>query len=275
LIRQSIRSTVGSWFWFVLIGTVIGAAIAFGAAVVAPSTYTARVTLLVAPTPKTTGITNSDLAVAQAYIPTLAELATIRPILDRVISQTHVSTDADAVTTHVPVGTSLLTISVSNPDAANASILANAIASELISQSAGSDSNGGLELDLTIVEPATPPIGRDGPGLPIRVALGGAIALFLTISIAFLVENVGRGAQSLGRGVGVGRRPEGLVRSQTDPDDDLDENAAYGTGFGPSSESAANQSRVSMAEAGQTAPALKRDGSGRFLASGQSKPRTS
>lgn len=191
---------------FVIVGTVLGALVAAGVAAVAPSTYTARVTILVAPAGDGTTITNSDVEVAQAYLPTLAELVTIRPILDHVVAATGLGQDSETlarvVTTHVPVGTSLLTIAVSDRDGVAASTLANGIASELGSYVApGGPATNGPRLSLTVVDPATPPSTRDGPGLAVRMALGGAIALFLTISIAFLVENAGRGAQSLGRGI--------------------------------------------------------------------------
>jgi capsular polysaccharide biosynthesis protein len=220
------RSASHPWFWFVLIGTVLGALIAAGVAIVAPSSYTARVTILVSPTPTEGRITNSDVQVAEAYIPTLAELATVRPILDRVIAATGIEMDtkalAEVVSTHVPAATSLLTISVSNRDAASAAAVANAIASELKSYApaGGPDLSNGLQLALTIVDPATAPTVRDGPGLPVRIGLGGAIALFLTLSIVFLVENVGRGAQSVGRAVeGLNERPERLRRSPSGEQD--------------------------------------------------------
>jgi capsular polysaccharide biosynthesis protein len=175
---------------------MLGAAIAFGLSVAVPPGYTAHVTILVTPAPRDTGITTSDLQVAQALIPTFAELATTRPVLDRVLSATHVPTDAEnlakSVTTSVPAGTNLLTLNVSSGDATEAAALANAIASELRAYNppGGGTANAGLTVQLTVVDPATPPITRDGPGLLVRIALGGAIALFLTVSIAFLSENL-------------------------------------------------------------------------------------
>lgn len=193
---RRLRSTARTWFWFILGGTLLGAIIALGLGIAAPPGYAAGVTLLVSPIPKDTGITNGDLQVAQGLTPTFAELATTSPILERVIRLTKVKVDvqdlAGAVTTRVPVGTSLLTISVLNEDAQQAAALANAIGAELraYAQPAGPDSNNGLQVQLTVVDPATPPTERNGPGLPVRIVLGAAIALFLTSTIAFLVENV-------------------------------------------------------------------------------------
>jgi tyrosine-protein kinase len=211
LTAQPIRSTWRGWIWFVLVGTVVGSLIAAAVAVIAPPGYTAKTTLLVAPKATDAAITKSDLDLAQAYIPTLAEFATLRPLLEKVIQATGVETDVQTLTNNVatrsPVGTSLLEVNVSNSSASNAAALANGIATELQSYASPSGStSGGANVELTVVDPATPPAVRDGPGLPVRIALGGVIALFLTMSIAFLVENVGRGAQTFGRGVdGFGR----------------------------------------------------------------------
>jgi len=232
LTAQLLRSTARTWFWFVLGGTLLGAVIAFGVAVIAPPSYTARVTILVTPAATGVPITNGDLQLAQGLTPTFAELATTKTVLDRVIASTHVSTDSERlaqdVTTHVPVGTSLLSVSVSNPDPANAAALANAIATELSTYAAptGSDASGALQVVLNVVDPATPPGTRDGPGLAVRIALGAAIALFLTISIAFLVENVGRGAQTIGRDI------ESLGRTGSAWDGDAD-GAGFGSGVEP------------------------------------------
>lgn len=196
LTAQRLRSTARTWIWFILGGTLLGLGVAFGLGLLTPPMHTARVTLLVSPTPRDTGYTSDDIAAAQAIAPTFAELATTKPVLERVIASTDIPVDvanlAEAVTTHVPVGTSLLEISVTDRDASNASRLANALASELRAYSApsGTDANPGLQEVLTVVDPATPPTVADGPSLPVKVALGGAIGLFLTLSIAFLIENI-------------------------------------------------------------------------------------
>jgi capsular polysaccharide biosynthesis protein len=210
------------WLSFVIVATVLGAVIAGAVGVIAPSGYTARVQLLVTPAPTNGTISSSDLQISQAYIPTLAELATIRPLLEKVIASSGVSIEpeqlADAVSTHVPIGTSLLDISVSNPSPGAAAALANGIADELGTFFPKEDSPTGLRLISTVVDPATPPATRDGPSLPIRAVLGGAIAMFLAISVAFLIENAGRGAQSLGRTVErVGRRPDEPIPSALSP----------------------------------------------------------
>ena len=185
-------------------GAALGAVIGLGLALISPPGYSADVTLLVAPVSKVTGVTAGDLQVAQGLTPTFAQLATTRPILDAAILATGSDVDAvelaKSVSTHVPVGTSLLTISVTGPNASDASAMANAIGAELQAYAsptipgcpgpACADPPTGLTVELTVVDPAVPPPSRNGPGLAVTMAAGAAIALFLTVSVAFLVENV-------------------------------------------------------------------------------------
>ena len=193
---RGLRAIAHTWFGFVLAGTIVGAVAAFALTTISPPPYTARVTVLVAPVPRETGITNDDLQVVRELTPTFAELTTTTPVLQRVLLTTHIASDTESlarsITTHVPAGTSLLDISVSDADPAAASALANALAAELgdYASPGPGDPVTGLQVEMTVVDPATPPISRDGPGLLIRTALGAAIAMFLTIALAFLVENI-------------------------------------------------------------------------------------
>lgn len=171
-------------------------------ALVTPPTYVGRVTLLISPPAADTTISLSDVEVTQALAPTFAELATTTPLLDRVIAVTGISVDraalAKAITTHVPVGTSLIDIEVANRDPGTAAALANAIADALRVYEA--DSSGQvLGLTLTIVDPAVVPTSHEGFGVPVQTGLGAAIALFLSISLAFFIENLKRGIQGVGR----------------------------------------------------------------------------
>lgn len=197
---QRLRATLRTWLGLIVVGTTLGAIVGFGVAFVTPATYSASVTMWVTPAPREGGITGADIDVVQALMPTLAELATKTPILEEVISSTGVEISeedlAESVTTHVPAGTSLLTITVSNPSPDAAAMLANALARELKAFLPVGDVSTSLQVDLTVVDPARPPTEPDGPGILIRTALGAAIGLFMTLSFVFLIENIwpqGRG----------------------------------------------------------------------------------
>jgi capsular polysaccharide biosynthesis protein len=109
------------------------------------------------------------------------------------------------------VGTSLIDIEVANRDAGTAAALANAIAEALRAYEA--DSSGQvLGLTLTVVDPAVVPTSPEGFGVSVQTALGAAIALFLSISLAFFIENLGRGIQGVGR-----RLPTGAPHDEPRP----------------------------------------------------------
>ncbi|HEY7970320.1 MAG TPA: hypothetical protein VID95_10025, partial [Candidatus Limnocylindrales bacterium] len=162
-----------------------------------PPAYAGKVSLLVTPQPTATGAINfGDIQTTQALAPTFAELATTTPVLQRVIAKTGVEVTVDRlaqdVSTRVPAGTSLVEVTVTNPNPETAARLANAIAAELADYPGtglGSQQNA-LKVALVVVDPASPPAQPTGPGILIRAALGGAIALFLCIAFAMLIENL-------------------------------------------------------------------------------------
>ena len=239
---QGLLTSYRTWLGLLVLGAVLGAAISFAVAVNTPPGYVGQVTLLVTPPTTATQITFSDVEVTQALAPTFAQLSTTAPILQRVIASTKVDLDVEtlarAVTTHVPTGTSLIDIAVTNKDPATAAALANAIAAELVNSSGQGFQRqaSALKVALTVVDPAVPPPAPNGLGILPRTALGGAIGLFLSISLAFFVKNVGRGAQSVGRGVqDVGRAPETFGRSASSPERDRGD-SGRGGGFGRGSE---------------------------------------
>lgn len=239
---QRLRATLRTWLGLIVIGTTLGAIVGFGVAYLTPPTYSASVTMWVTPAPREGGITGADIDVVQALMPTLAELATKTPILEEVIDSTGVKITeedlADSVSTHVPAGTSLLTITVSNPSPDAAALLANALARELKAFLPVGDVSTSLQVDMTVVDPARPPTEPDGPGILIRTALGAAIGLFMTLSFVFLIENIwpqGRGeprpssgsgtqasASAPARGAGGPTWPSDPARSSTIGTDPLD-----------------------------------------------------
>ena len=190
------------WLGLIILAAIFGGAISFVVGAITPPKYLGQVTILVSPA-TTEAITFSDVEVAQALAPTFAELSTTTPLLKRVIAATNATTDvaslARSIETHVPAGTSLITISVSDRDAAMAAALANEIASELASFEDQSGTSTSLRVRLSVVDPATPAGTPEGLGTIPRVGLGAAIGFFLALSFAFLVDNIGRGARSFGR----------------------------------------------------------------------------
>jgi capsular polysaccharide biosynthesis protein len=192
--QQRIVSIVRIWFRFLIAGTLIGAILSLGFSFLARPSYASHVTLLVTTLPSASGINFSDVEMTQALAPTFADLATTTPVLQRVIAATGLPTDPDrlalAVTTRVPAGTGLLEVTVLNADAKVSARLANAIAGELEDYPTNGlhDQPSALKVALVVVDPATVPTSSQGPGTPLRIGLGAAIALFLSVGFVLFVE---------------------------------------------------------------------------------------
>jgi capsular polysaccharide biosynthesis protein len=124
-----------------------------------------------------------------------------------------------AVTTHVPVGTSLIDITVTNKDAATAAALANAIASELVNYQphSGSPQTAALRVTLTVVDPAAPPTTRPGPGIVATTALGAAIGLFIEFCLVYLLESMRQAGGDDGRGLPAPPDPTNIPRDRVFP----------------------------------------------------------
>ena len=193
----TVRRGVRIWLPFVLLCTVDGGLAGFGVALVMPPSYASTVEVLIAPPlNSSTSVNINDIQASQALVPTYAELASSRILLDRVIASTGVATTSDrlagAVSTHVPEGTNLLQITVSNRDPSSAAKLANATAAELATyQISGTGvTTGSAAVTVTVVDPAVPPTKPQGLGALFTAALGAAVGLMMAISFAFLVENL-------------------------------------------------------------------------------------
>src|SRR4029079_11999354 len=79
-----------------------------------------------------------------------------------------------------------------HPDPAAAASLANGIASELEAYPTTGiiGQSNALQVAIVVVDPASPPLTPTGPGLAVRLALGGGIALFVCLGLAVLFENL-------------------------------------------------------------------------------------
>ena len=192
---MTFRRIVQTWFWLVLLCVLAGAAAGFVIGWLTPPSYASTVSMIIAPPASSTAVTINDIQVAQALTPSYAELATSRTLLDRVIATSGVNTTADKlagqVSTHVPVGTSLLQVTVTDRDGVAAAKLANSIAAELaVFKMTGSTLPSGDAVTLNVVDPAVPSTRQLGLGATFSAAVGGAIGLILVLGLAFIVENI-------------------------------------------------------------------------------------
>lgn len=191
---------VGVWLRLVVFNAVVGAVIGLIVATQIPPSYASRVSMIVAPPLSSTEISMNDIEVGQALAVTYEQVATTRPLLERVIASTGVQVTPEVLAAHistrVPVSSNLLEITVSNSVPSVAALLANAIASELVDYpSQGKDATATPRVTLTVIDPAIPPTTKEGPGILLSTILGGGIGIIVALCVAFLVENLrGQGA---------------------------------------------------------------------------------
>jgi capsular polysaccharide biosynthesis protein len=160
-----------------------------------PPEYSSRVTLLVGPPLAGEAATLNDVLVGRALLPTYAQLAVTRPLLQRAIDSTAVDDTPDElsprVSTVVPSEQSVLEVEVSYGDPADAAALANAIADELVDYSRAQvplAESGSIS--LAVIDPAVEPTEPESPRAPTNAALGALIGMVATLGVGFLVENL-------------------------------------------------------------------------------------
>jgi capsular polysaccharide biosynthesis protein len=187
---------IRAWLPLVVVTTGICALIAGVLAMQVGPTYVSEVRLLSGPS-LTGTIDNGDIIAGQNLAPTYAELATTRQVLERAIAATGAKMSVEdlqqAITTHVPVSSGLISLQVQASDPNLASDLANAIAAELKNYPASSSgSKTASNVTLTIIDPAVPADHPQGPRVLFTTAIGAAIGLVLSLSFAFVVESLRR-----------------------------------------------------------------------------------
>ena len=196
LTLHTLAATTRAWLGLLILSAVLGAAVCLVVALSTPPDYIGKATLVVSPRTNVADLTLTDVETARTVATTLAEVATAAPLLERSIAATGWPIDvrrlSDSLSTNVPTGTSLIEISVKDRDPAAATTLANAIAAELVTYSAGLEETSALRFALSVVDPADNP--TQAPRLDVlpQVALGGVIGLLVTICLAAIVENLGR-----------------------------------------------------------------------------------
>jgi capsular polysaccharide biosynthesis protein len=234
--QQRRLATTRTWFWFIVFATVVGGAVSFVASTLVPPTYSSQSTILVSPLPRVIQISIGDIDITRAAAATFSELATTRPVLERAIARTDVDTDVvalqKAVSTRVPVGTSLLEITVTAASPADAAELANAIAAELVAYPTPNTTDGasGWQVVVDVVDPAVPPLGSEGLGRVLSTILGAAIAMLIAIGLAFLVENLRAGNTGFDDDTPAGEASSRMTRAN--PPSRFDERGEVGRSTG-------------------------------------------
>ena len=178
------------WLWLLVAGLVIGGGSAFAISQLMTPVYRASATLLVNQTQTPGVIAYNDILTSERLTKTYSELITKRPVLEQVVNDLSLNTDADELASMIDVEvvreTQLLRLSVENEVPSEARRLANAVANAFIQANETDDlSRPG---SVSIVEPATTPGSPVRPRTALNTALGAFIGLLLAGAFALLYE---------------------------------------------------------------------------------------
>jgi capsular polysaccharide biosynthesis protein len=187
-------SLIVTWIAVVAISAGVCAFVAFVASSQRPLVYTSQASILIGP-PLGGQINESDINVGQDLRSTYADLATTRPLLDRVVAESHVDISTDDlvgdVSASVPANSTLLVISVATGDPNKSAVLANAVASELVAYpTTQTDSKTTSNVAVSVVDPAVPATSAQDRHILLGTAAGAGIGLLIAAGFAFLVENL-------------------------------------------------------------------------------------
>jgi polysaccharide biosynthesis transport protein len=189
-----------TWVAIIAISSAVCALVAFVATSQRPLAYVSDASLLIGP-PLNGPINESDINVGQLLRGTYADLATTRPLLSRVITDTGVGMTTDdlaaAVSARVPADSTLLVVSVTTSNPNESAQLANAVAAELVAYpttlALPKDGAGtGANVTVSVVDPAVPPTIAEDRHVLFGTAAGGGVGLLIAAGFAFLVENLRR-----------------------------------------------------------------------------------
>lgn len=127
------------WAWLLVASVLLAGGAAFLVSSALPKTYEASVTLIVGQSLQATSPDYNQLLASQRLSQTYADLATTSPILSRVIDREGLDTTPDdlakRISASAPTNSTLVTLTVDDPDQARVAAIANTLADELIATS--------------------------------------------------------------------------------------------------------------------------------------------
>lgn len=227
-IREYLRIFARYW-WVIVILTVLGGVIGFATSLFITPQYQSTATLFVA--------TQNGTTATEAYqnnlfstdrVNSYASLATSEQVAARAVDQLKAPISAGELRSKITAvpgpKTVLLSVSVTDPDPAQAQSYANAVANQLVnlvSELETSRRGGTPAAGAIVVDEANYPTEPSGLGLGTRIGLGALAGLVLGVIAAILIgvfDKRFRGRESVENQAGspvIGALPASRVRSRT------------------------------------------------------------
>ncbi len=129
------------------------------------------------------------LARVTTYTNLVSTPIVMNPVIAKLGLKTTATQLAENVTASSPLNTTLITITVTDPDPVKAANIANALGASLTSAVESIETPNGTKnspVRLTRVKDAIPPLVPSSPNVPLNLALGALVGLVLGVGIAVL-----------------------------------------------------------------------------------------
>jgi non-specific protein-tyrosine kinase len=154
---RSVIRFLRAWWWMLLLGVVASGGITYYVTQSTPSTYLARTTLLVGSYGKGVEVTDRDVSTAQTLADVYAALAVREPVLSGALTELGLKEWSweslrDRLAVRVPSGSSLIELSVVDTDPLRAQAFAQAVARQVIRQSAVGPDEASRTREFTLAQ---------------------------------------------------------------------------------------------------------------------------
>jgi capsular exopolysaccharide synthesis family protein len=187
-LRDYIRILRKGWL-LILVATLVGLGVAASLSITQAPTYEAKSEVFVS---TQAASSNSDLqqgnTAVLARMTTYVSLATTPLVLDQVIESLDLNSDSSSlarkVTASNPLNTTLVQITVIDPQPQRAANLANAVASSLTATVETIETPTGVDaspIKLTRVRDASVPLAPVSPNVPLNLLLGAVLGLAIGV----------------------------------------------------------------------------------------------
>jgi capsular exopolysaccharide synthesis family protein len=178
------------WWWFLVLGLLLGCASSYAVSRLLTPTYRASATVLVNETQVPGTIAYNDILTSERLTKTYRELIKKRPVLEAVITELSLPLEPEELTKMIDVevvrDTQLLRVSAESSDPEEARLIADATANAFIVENSKDQlSRSG---SVSVVEAATTPDSPVRPNIPLNTILGALAGLIVAGGLAALLE---------------------------------------------------------------------------------------
>jgi capsular polysaccharide biosynthesis protein len=184
--------------WILIASGAVAGVAALLASGLLPMTFESHATLIVGQSSGAPPVAYEDLLSAQILATTYAELSTTTPILSAARDRSGLSISINELRGHVRVeavrNSPLVVVTTEFPTAAEAAVVANAVAQATAAIGASDTSS----LKISVVDPAQPADEPTSPHPVMNAAVAGAVGVIVSAALVLLTFGSSRRPSTLG-----------------------------------------------------------------------------